>query len=399
MLTAIIFLAVLALLVIAHELGHFITARKSGMKVYEFGFGFPPRAFGFQVLTKKDENGKLKKKKIFFWGRGEIKEEEQKEENFAHKGWELGTIYSFNWLPLGGFVRIKGEDGESKNEKDSFGHQKAWKRIIVLSAGVVMNFLLAGVLLGIGFMVGLPMDTSSGIEDSAIVVGEPATLIQYVEKGSPADEVGLKFGDQVLMIGEDEVTSANQVVNYIQANSQGEIILKVKRENQELNFVATPRVLKNGDETPRLGMMLADAGLVRYPWYISLYKGFVAAGVGLVNVFIGLFLMIKSLIIGKGLISDVSGPIGIAVIVGQSAKMGFNYLINVTAMISLSLAALNILPIPALDGGRILFIIIEKIIRRPVNEKYERLAHLIGFALLMALIIFVTFRDIFGLIK
>jgi len=397
MLTAIIFLAVLALLVIVHELGHFITARKAGMKVYEFGFGFPPRAFGFQVLTKKDENGKIKKKKVFFWGRGEIKEEEKEEENFEHKGWELGTIYSFNWLPLGGFVRIKGEDGESKNESDSFGHQKAWKRIIVLSAGVLMNFLLAGIMLGFGFMVGLPTDMSAGVDKNAIVVGEAKTLIQYIEKGSPADEVGLKFGDQVLLVGNQEVKSANQVVEYIRNNQNNEIILKVKRENQELNFATTPRVLKTGDDVARLGMMLADAGLVRYPWYISLYKGFQAAGIGLVNVFVGLFLMLKSLILGKGLISDVSGPIGIAVIVGQSAKMGFNYLINVTAMISLSLAALNILPIPALDGGRILFILIEKIIRRPVNEKYERIAHLIGFALLMALIIFVTFRDILGL--
>jgi len=399
MLTVVIFLAVLALLVLAHEFGHFVTARKSGMKVYEFGFGFPPRAFGVQRLTKDLGDGVVSKKWHFFWGRGEVKKEENQEQAIEHLGWETGTIYSFNWLPLGGFVRIKGEDGECRLEKDSFACQKAWKRVVVLFAGVFMNFVLAAVLLGIGFMIGLPTDMSAGIDDKAIVVGEQSVLIQYIEKGSPAEQVGLKFGDQILSVGGSSVKSAGEVVNYIKSNGEKDIAIKIKRSGNEMDFVASPKIIKAGEEAPRLGMMLADAGIIRYPWYVSLYKGFVAAGIGLVNIFIAFYILIKNLIIGNGLAMEVSGPVGIAVMIGQSAKLGINYLINVTAMISLSLTAINILPIPALDGGRILFIIIEKIIRRPVNQKWERMAHLVGFGLLMLLILVVTGRDILGLIK
>jgi regulator of sigma E protease len=356
----VIFLVVLALLVLVHEFGHFVTARKAGMRVEEFGFGFPPK-----IWCKK------------------IKD----------------TVYSINWLPLGGFVKIKGEDGDAANEPDSFGFQKAWKRVIVLVAGVVMNFLLACVLLSIGFMIGLPADFSTGTDSKAIVVSPPAVMVQYVEKGSPAEKIGIKFGDEIILINNEAMKSSQQMVGFVQTHGEEELTITVKRKDGEQTLKATPQVLKVGDTTPRLGVMLADAGIIRYPWYISLYKGFIAAGIGLINIFIAFYILLKNLIIGKGLAFDVSGPVGIAVMVGQSARMGISYLINVTAMISLSLTAINILPIPALDGGRILFILIEKIIRRPVNRKYEQYAHMVGFALLMLLILVVTGRDILGLIK
>jgi len=380
MLTLVIFLVVLALLVLVHEFGHFVTARKAGMKVFEFGFGFPPRAFGVQRIGRSWR---------FFWGRE--KEIQQVDSE--------STIYSFNWLPLGGFVKIKGEDGEAVDEPDSFGFQKAWKRVIVLDAGVTMNFVLAGVLLGIGFMIGLPTDVYEGIDKGAILVEQQKVLVQMVEKGSPAEKAGIKFGDEVVSINNEAVKSSQSMVAFVQAHGKEELTLKIKRAKEDILIKATPSVIKTGETTARLGLMLADAGIVRYPWYMAIYKGFVAAGIGLVNIFIAFYILIKNLIIGKGLAFDVSGPVGIAVMVGQSAKLGINYLINVTAMISLSLAAINILPIPALDGGRILFIIIEKIIRRPVNKKVEQYAHLIGFALLMLLIVVVTGRDILGLLK
>lgn len=418
MLTLVIFLAVLALLVLVHEFGHFVTARKAGMKVYEFGFGFPPRVFGIQRITRKhlqevaeteeiteitnEATGEQvvvdkireidemveKKKWRFIWGR----------ETEATTNSE-STIYSFNWLPLGGFVKIKGEDGEAANEPDSFGFKKAWKRVVVLIAGVTMNFILAGVLLGIGFMIGLPTDVSEGVEKGAILVEQQKVLVQMVEKDSPAEKAGIQFGDEIVSINNESVNSSQTMVAFVQAHSQEELVLKIKRGAEEIFLKAKPDIIKTGETTARLGVMLADAGVVRYPWYVAIYKGFIAAGIGLVNIFIAFFILIKNLIIGKGLAFDVSGPVGIAVMVGQSAKLGFNYLINVTAMISLSLAAINILPIPALDGGRILFIAIEKIIRRPVNRKYEQYAHMIGFALLMILIVVVTGRDILGLIK
>jgi regulator of sigma E protease len=248
-------------------------------------------------------------------------------------------------------------------------------------------------------MIGLPADFSTGTDSKAIVVSPPAVMVQYVEKGSPAEKIGIKFGDEIILINNEAMKSSQQMVGFVQTHGEEELTITVKRKDGEQTLKATPQVLKVGDTTPRLGVMLADAGIIRYPWYISLYKGFIAAGIGLINIFIAFYILLKNLIIGKGLAFDVSGPVGIAVMVGQSARMGISYLINVTAMISLSLTAINILPIPALDGGRILFILIEKIIRRPVNRKYEQYAHMVGFALLMLLILVVTGRDILGLIK
>ncbi len=388
--TIIIFILILALLVLVHEFGHFITARKSGMRVYEFGFGFPPRAVG---IYRQPETKKFK----VIWGKGKssIKEAVSGEETGEENTFPA-TLYSLNWLPLGGFCKIKGENGEKVAEADSFGFQKWWKKIIVLAAGVTMNFLLAGVLLSLGFMIGLPTDFSGGADPKAIVVEQPKVMVQGVDKKSPADEAGLKFGDVVLKIDNQVIAGSSGMIEYIKNHSQEELTLTIERSGEEIFLKAKPRIL-NQETSPRLGVTLADAGVIRYPWYVALYKGFVAAFFGLINIFVAFYILFKNLIIGKGMAFAVSGPVGIAVIVGQSVKLGLSYLINITAMLSLSLAAVNILPIPALDGGRIIFILIGKIFRRPVPMKYEQLAHTIGFLLLMFLVVLVTFRDIKGL--
>ncbi|MBU2542211.1 RIP metalloprotease RseP [Patescibacteria group bacterium] len=391
MFTLIIFILILGLLVLVHEFGHFITARKSGMKVYEFGFGFPPRAFG---VYKDPETGKF----VWVWGKGKssLKKTVSGTENKEDFGFP-STIYSFNWLPLGGFVRIKGENGEDANEPDSFGYQKAWKRIVVLVSGVTMNIVLAGVLLSFGFMVGLPTDLSAGKDDSAIIVQEPQVLVQMISKDSPAEIAGIKFGDMILQIDETKIVSSEQMVGYVRENNDRDLNVVVNRNGEELSFSVRPEIVKNGEANARLGVMLVDATIIRYPWYIALYKGFIAAFWGFINIFVTFYYLIKYLILGQGLVYDVSGPVGIAKIVGDSARLGISYLINITAMLSLSLAVINILPIPALDGGRILFILIEKIIRRPVPMKYEQIAHMVGFVLLMVLIVVVTARDVVGL--
>ena len=270
---------------------------------------------------------------------------------------------------------------------------------MVLVAGVTMNVVLAGALLSFGFMIGLPTDLSVDPGKYAVIVEQAQVMVQAVDKASPAEEAGIKFGDRILKIDGQEIKSSEGMVDYVQANFEKEMLLLVERGGTQTELKMTPRLVKPGEGSPRLGVMLADAGIVRYPWYIALYKGFIAAGIGLINIFIAFYLLIKNLILGQGLMFEVSGPVGIAVMVGQSARLGISYLINVTAMISLSLAAINILPIPALDGGRILFILIEKIIRRPLPMKYEQFAHTIGFVLLMILIVAVTGRDIWGLIK
>ncbi len=387
--TIIIFIIILGVIVLAHEFGHFITARKSGMKVHEFGIGFPPRAVGVY------RNPNTKK---FVWvvGKGKTKlkqavsGEEISEEEFP------ATLYSLNWLPMGGFCKIKGENGEKAVEPDSFGYQKAWKKVIVLAAGVIMNVILAGVVLGIGFMIGLPTDLSQGIDDKAIIIQPAEVMIQAVEKDTPADRAGLKYGDVVLSINDEVVKNTVQMQEKIKNIGEQTLQLSIKREKQELNLEITPSLIKD-EQSPRLGVALADAGIVRYPWYIALVKGFQAAGIGFVNIVITFYILIKGLILGQGMMFEVSGPVGIATVVGQGAKLGINYLLNITAMISLSLAVVNILPFPALDGGRILFILIGKVIRRPVPLKYEQAAHTLGFLLLMALFVFITARDIVNL--
>lgn len=387
--TIIIFIIILGIIVLAHEFGHFITARKSGMKVHEFGIGFPPRAIGVYRDPKS-------KKFVWVFGKGKTKlkqavaGEELEEQEFP------ATLYSLNWLPIGGFCKIKGENGDKAVESDSFGYQKAWKKVIVLSAGVIMNVILAGIVLGIGFIIGLPTDMSQGVDKKAIVITPAEVMIQSVEKNTSAETAGLQYGDVVISINNEIIANTAQMQEFIKNNGDKLLQLTVRRNGEELNLQMTPSLIKE-ESIPRLGVMLADAGVIRYPWYIALVKGFVAAGIGFVNIMVTFYILIKGLIMGQGLMFELSGPVGIATIVGQGAKLGINYLLNITAMISLSLAVINILPFPALDGGRILFILIGGIIRRPVPMKYEQLAHTFGFLLLMILFVFITARDVINL--
>ncbi len=397
MMTIILFIIVLSLLVFVHEFGHFLAARSFKMRVYEFALGFPPLAIG---VYKDPKTGKFVfvkgKKKI---GRDVINAGGGKETT-EHAEYPA-TLYSLNWLPLGGFCKIKGENGEEKKDTDSFGGQVWWKRVIVLVAGVTMNFLLAGILLGVGYMIGLPTDITGGIDPKATLVHEPQVIIQQVEKGTPADSAGMQFGDIILSANNEPIKTSEELRNFIQSRASQLIEIKVQRNidgtKQEKVLSVTPKVLDGTDKTPRLGVILADAAIIRYPWYLAVAKGFTGAFYGLINIFVSFYLLLKGLLFGQGLAMEVSGPVGIASVIGQSAKLGIQYLINVTAMISLSLAAMNILPIPALDGGRVLFVLIEKIMRKPVPMKYEQIAHTLGFVLLLGLIVVVTARDVIGL--
>lgn len=398
MVTILLFVIILSLLVFVHEFGHFIVARKAGMKVYEFGFGFPPRAFG----VYRDPNTK---KWVWVWKKknnlkSEIKNLQSESSTLVNTvgGRERieefpGTLYSINWLPLGGFVKIKGENGEEAAEPDSFGYHPFWKKAAVLVAGVSMNFLLAAVLLGVGFTIGLPADAELLKDPNAIVVEPAAAMVEQVEAGSSADVAGLAPGDIIRTIDGVSIVSSHDVIQYVQGQGAKEMALTIDRGGEIHTFSLTP-VDTDGNGAPRLGIFLADAGVVRYPWYIAIWKGFFGAAITTVNIVIGFYLLIKNLIFGQGLLFDIAGPVGIAAVVGQSARLGIAHLINVTAMLSLSLAVINILPIPALDGGRLLFVAIQKVIGRPVPMKYEQAAHTIGFVLLMLLIVVVTWRDI-----
>lgn len=351
-LTIIVFVLILGLLVFVHELGHFVAARKNGVKVEEFGFGFPPRIFGI----KKGE-----------------------------------TIYSINWIPLGGFVKIKGEDGENKEDEDSFSHKKIWRRAVILTAGVFMNFVLAAVLLSIGFMVGLPQ-VINGENGYAKVRDARVQVVQILE-GTPAAEADVLVGDTILEIDGRKVEDVEEMQNYLAGKIDAPVKFLLERDSQKIDKEMSPTFLI---ETGRggIGVGLLKTGIVSYPWYLSLWKGAESAVLFTGEVAVAFYELIKNLIVTQKVSVDLSGPVGIAVLTGQVARMGIIYLLQFTALLSINLAVINFLPFPALDGGRLLFLLIEKIRRKPISQKIENLVHNIGFGLLMLLVLLVTYRDV-----
>ena len=357
MLTLIVFIVILGLLVFVHELGHFLSAKKAGVKVEEFGFGFPPRLWGI----KKGE-----------------------------------TIYSVNLIPLGGFVKILGEDGEGENNPHSFANKKIGQRAKILIAGVAMNILLGAVLLSLGYLIGLP----EAIDDSQSV-GAAKVQISFVGPGSPAEKAGLKIGDEILVISNGAQEAGNiflvkTVQDFIAENKGQALTLKIKRGAEILSLSVVPRIEHPSDEGP-MGVALARVAVVSYPWHQALWQGIKSVGqlVWLILVFLGGFLW--SLISQGKMVGEVMGPVGIFSITGQAAQMGFVYLLQLTALLSVNLAIINILPFPALDGGRLLFLLMEKIKGSPVSQKVEKVVHSAGFVFLILLMAVVTLRDVMKL--
>ncbi|PIR41889.1 MAG: RIP metalloprotease RseP [Candidatus Yanofskybacteria bacterium CG10_big_fil_rev_8_21_14_0_10_37_15] len=356
MITALIFIIVIGVLIFVHEFGHFIFAKRSGMRVDEFGFGFPPRIWGI----KKGE-----------------------------------TIYSINLIPFGGFVKILGEDGEEKNNPRSFGSKSFGAKIKVIVAGVLMNFFLAVFLLMAVNFMGLRIGVMDN--DMANQIADKKIQIIQVSENSPAQEAGLSLLDEIKGFRINDLTSTvstvGEVQNLIKQNSGKSIVVLLERSGKLLEKEIVAR--ENPPEGEgALGISLALTGVVTYPWYESIWRGVYDAIMITVNVVIGYGLLFKSLIFEGRLIADVSGPIGIANLTGQAARIGFNYLIQFTALISINLAVLNIIPFPALDGGRAVLLVIEKFRGLPVNKKIEQSINTVGFLLLLSLMVYVTFKDI-----
>ena len=376
MLTIIVFLIVLGIIVLFHEFGHFITAKKSGMGVYEFGFGFPPRAVGFRF------NKNHSKKIEIIWGNRELNNEDL----------EKGTVYSINWLPFGGFVRIKGEDGNDTSS-DSFMMAKFWKKILVAGAGVIMNIVLAALLLSIGYMIGLPQSVD-GLPATAKVENRHLEIVQVVQD-TPAAAAGIKTGDTILKIDAIDNPTVSEMQEFVNTHRDEEISFVFKRGSEQFTEKIKPTVYKQTGKGG-IGVGLSEVGTVKFAWYEAIWQGFVASWLYLKAIFVAFVALVASLFSGaaKEAAQSVSGPIGIAVMTGEVARLGFSYLLQFTALLSLNLAVLNILPLPALDGGRILFLILGKIFRWKNSIKYEQIAHSFGFIILMALVILVTFKDL-----
>lgn len=351
--TILLFVVILSLLVFVHEFGHFVMAKKMGMYVEEFGFGFPPRLWGIQ------------------------------------KG---QTTYTINWIPLGGFVKIKGESGEMRDHPDSFSSKPAWQRLTVLVAGVAMNMVLAAALLSIGFMIGLPSVVDDTTSAQAQVTNEKVQIMAVLP-GSPADTAGVKEGDVLLSIDGNVYTSASDARSYIQSAGDAGVTFSVKRDDKDyLTYQLKPAVLASLGVTG-VGVGLVKTGLVSYPWYLAIGQGIVATGQFTWEILKAFGGLVSNLVVHQAVSVDLSGPVGIAVMTGQAAALGFVYLLQFTAILSINLAVVNILPFPALDGGRALFVIIEKIRHKAVSGRLEAMVHNIGFACLMALVLLVTYRD------
>jgi regulator of sigma E protease len=353
-----------------HEFGHFWTARKFGVKAEEFGFGFPPRVFGFY----KDTNGKWRK----VIGKKEVQDASD-------------TVYSVNWIPLGGFVKIKGEDGEGEEDPDSFVNKKPWKRAIILSAGVIMNVVLAAVLFSIGSMMGIPK-ALDGLPEDISVRDKKIQIVEVVPE-SPAKEAGFRMGDILVSIEGNEFEDIEEIQNYVDSHGDQELTYKIKRGDETKDFEVTPTEME-GTDRQGVGVALVTTGLVKYPFFTAIWEGIKTTGFLLVGVVVAFFGLIKGLVTGAGVAGDVAGPVGIAALTGQMADMGLVYLIQFTALLSVNLAIINFIPFPALDGGRVLFLLIEKIKGTPVKRETEAIFHNIGFALLLLLILIITFKDI-----
>ena len=363
----IIFIAVLVILILVHEFGHFTAAKALGMRVDEFGVGFPPNL----LSIKKGE-----------------------------------TKYSINAIPLGGFVSIFGEDSEediknSPDKKRAFSQKPRWAQAIVLFAGVFFNFLFAWLLFSIVFSFGIdvPGNYTSPFGE---VTQKKISILQVLE-GAPAEKAGLKQGDMIKSISYNGKvlgsTKIENVTNFIEKHGEDEIKINYEREGKDKTAFLTPTVLeKTEKDQPAMGAMLSTQGKLKIMPPLSFLEG--ARFTGLVTYKITVLFgnLIANAFTGEANLSSVAGPVGIVGFVSKAYQAGFIALLNFVALISVNLAIINLVPFPALDGGRLFMLAIEGIRRKSLNPKFMKYANLIGFALLILLMIVVTYNDIIRLI-
>lgn len=358
-----IFLIVLLVLVLVHEWGHFWTAKKFGIRVDEFGFGFPPKLFG----VKKGE-----------------------------------TEYTFNLLPIGGFVKIFGENPDDESihgpdSKRSFVNKPRWQQGIVLIAGVLANFILAWLLFSIAFMSGMPTSVRGELRD--YIDGETNLVVISVLKDSPADKAGITTGQKILKVEDSqknilEKPSPESFTSFIASNPDKELkITYLEKDNTEKSLLVVPE-LKSEEGKGFIGISMDELGVVKFPFFKALYEGFKMNFIMIGATASGLYHFIADSVTGKGSLDAVTGPVGLASIVGDAYRFGFVYLLSFAALISVNLGVLNLMPFPALDGGRLLFLLIEKIKGSRISPKFANTANAIGFFLLIGLMIVVTYNDI-----
>ncbi len=365
--TAIIFLLVLTVLVFVHELGHFLAARLFKIRVDEFAIGFPPRVFSWM------------------WGK---------------------TRYAINLLPLGGYVKIYGENPDDERTSDSILAKPRWQQAVVLVAGVTFNIILAWILLSGALMLGTKASVASM---PAELVKDPVLTVVMLAPGSPAEKAGLRAGAEILSItdGSDMVATTSLSVESVQrviATAETDVTLEVMQKGTSTDGIAAATVVITPVEgiapgKKAIGISMDYLGEARAPFFSAFYYGAQQTYHLTINVALGLADFLKNIFIGNASLSQVSGPVGIAGVVGESAQVGFASLLVIAAVISANLAVLNLAPFPALDGGRLVVVLVESVIRRDVSPKILMWVNGIGFLLLISLMILVTVKDVFVLVN
>ena len=361
-LTAITFFIILSVLVFVHELGHYLMARIVGVRVEEFGFGLPPRIFGKKIK---------------------------------------GTIYSINWLPIGGFVRLAGEDEEDethtkeemKNKNQYFWAKSKKERAAILLAGVAMNFFLAVCITSVLLVRGV-------VEPTKIVHVESVTV------GSPAEIIGLQIQDVVKSItvmeaaGKREILIENPdtLIATVKSHAGEMVEIIVARDGKELRFTAIPRKDPPKGEGA-LGIGISNLEKRVYPWYQAPFYAVKINLVRMWQMFSSMANLLYRLVTGgKIQTGEVAGPVGIAQVTGQAMKFGIDAVLEFASILSLNLALLNVLPFPALDGGRLAFVVFEKMGKK-ARPEIERTIHQIGMMFLLGLLALITVNDILRLVR
>ena len=341
-------------LIVLHEFGHFILAKRFGVKVEEFGIFFPPRLIG---------------KKF-----GE-------------------TLYSLNLLPLGAFVKVRGEEGGIESA-DSFPGRPIWQRALIILGGVVSFWIISVILLSIVMGMGVPTAISDEENENLI---DPKVQIAAIAPGSPAEEAEIKPGDTIkqLIINNQQLTinKVKEVQEFTNLHKGEEVTLTIERGKEIFEVSLVPRVSPPEGEGP-MGVALVRTAIKSYPWYQAPIQGVIATGNLTMAVIQGWGQALVNAIKGLPTGVQLMGPVGILGLFAQVGQLGVNYFLQFIAIISIYIALFNILPIPALDGGKLLFLGIEAARKRPISQKIEQQITAIFFALLIALIIWVTIKDI-----
>lgn len=344
--TLIYFILILGVIVLIHEFGHFVFAKRAGIYVYEFSIGMGPRIFKW--TRKNDETG-----------------------------------YSIRLIPIGGFVQMAGEeieDDESVPKDKKFSVKTFGQKFMTVIAGIMNNFILAIILL---FVLAL----FNGAPQNKAIVGE-------ISEDYPAYTSGLQTGDQILKVNGKNAKTYDILALELQVNNGKEIEVEVNRDGETKTVTLKPKKVKqNGEEVYKYGFVINDE--VETGFFASLKYAFTKT----ISLIHQMILIVAYLITGQLSVNSLSGPVGIFSVVDTAAASGFWSLLSLTAFLSINVGFINLLPIPAFDGGRLIFIIIEKIKGKPVDPKLENTIHAIGFFLLMALMLLITYNDILRLIK